>query len=111
MAQQAATQISTAKIVGGTVFALVLLCFLLLISGYRVLVGETKPPPFEPNMSGPPQWIGDGNSRIDARLLPSFGRVIQCRYFTGRSVTTVTFDASEIDSCPFAYKPKEYEKL
>lgn len=103
----AQTQNSTAWIISGIAFAVVVLCFLLLVSDYRVLTGEEKPPAFEPDMSGPPQWIGSGDSKIDARLLPPFGRVIRCRYFTGRSVTTVTFSESQIDSCPFVYRPNE----
>lgn len=99
------------KLIGWLVVAAIGVSLLLMVSDYRVLVGEEQPAPFEPDMTGPSEIIQGGDPQIDYRRLPPFGRVMTCRYFTGRSVTTVTFNISEIDSCPLIYKPKAYDNL
>lgn len=99
------------KLFGGLALGAIGISLLLMVSDYRVLVGEEQPAPYEPDMTGPPAITQGSDPQIDYRRLPPFGRVITCRYFTGRSVTTVTFNVSKIDSCPLIYKPKAYERL
>ena len=101
---------STSKIVGSTLVALIVACLLLMVTGYRVLVGEMKNEAQPPDLNGAPQRIQLGNVQVDARFIPAF-TFVKCRYFTGRSFTTVTFSTSEIDSCPFLYRPKAYGRL
>jgi len=66
-----------------------LLDLLLLISGYRILVGERE-------------WseYTEFSKFTDSTLLDSG---LECRYFTGRSVQTarVSWSQSKVDECPF----------
>jgi hypothetical protein len=101
---------SSTKIIGSVLAALIVACLLLMVTGYRVLVGEEKSEPQPPDLSGPPETIQLGNVQVDARLIPAL-TFVRCRYFTGRSFTSVSFSTSQIDSCPFLYRPKAYERL
>ena len=109
MAARIDTQTNAAKVIA-IVGPVVLACLLLMVTDYRVLIGEEKPPPYQPDMSELAEPIQIGNVAFDPRMIPPT-QYVTCRYFTGRSITTVTFDQSKIDSCPFIYKPKEYENL
>ncbi len=65
----------------------------LLVSGYRILVHESRG--FEQTvaphfMTGTP---GDGYETL------------QCSYFTGRNVLTSSFPADSDDECRFIYTP------
>ncbi|HVG62928.1 MAG TPA: hypothetical protein VNA24_30470 [Hyalangium sp.] len=84
------------------VIALIVLAgvpLLLLLSGKRVLVSETKVQPGE-------TYIVEDYGNLGASRQAS----LVCRYFTGRSIQTAVFWYSPNgflgrDSCPFIYTP------
>lgn len=72
---------------------------LLLLSGRRVLVSETKVQPGE-------VYVVDGYGNVGAAAQAS----LVCRYFTGRGIQATVFwySLNNIfgrDSCPFIYRP------
>lgn len=71
--------------------ALLALDFMLLLSGYRILIHEERSPAVETSIYQP--------MRYDT---------LTCSYFTGRSVQSFedgNYGPRSIDECPFAYRP------
>lgn len=82
-----------------TTLAVVLLVLLaldlaLLVSGYRVLVGEMRS--VRVVSSGVPKLF------IPGETTPT----LRCSYFTGRSVLSFEGDAGDNEECPFVYRPE-----
>ena len=75
-------------------------CFFILVTGTRVLVGETK---VNPGMSYVVEDYGDLGTNGQSSLV--------CRYFNGRKILVSVFwySSNNImgrDSCPFFYDPR-----
>jgi len=70
-----------------------LLDLALLISGYRILVQESRGE----------EW-SEGDFEVRAVKL---GETLSCTYYTGRSLRTVTTtpETSGLDECPFIIRP------
>jgi hypothetical protein len=71
----------------------VMLDLILLVSGYRVLVGQKRVEDYTPYYKYVP--------------MEKIGDTLDCSYFTGRSVQTVHFSGYDAkpDECPFVFKP------
>lgn len=83
---------------GGVIAALFVISLTLLLTGYRVLIWETK---VEPGQAYSVEGWGELGSNTQASLV--------CRYFTGRGVVSnvMWYSPNNImgrDSCPFLDK-------
>ena len=81
------------KAVGYFLLAIAVTDLVLLFSGYRVLIGETRGT----------EWTDVGKLVESEKI----GDTLTCRYFTGRGVLTETLGpyGPILAECPFFFKP------
>ena len=101
-------RLNAPKTYGSIVIAVAVCWVLLLLTDYRVFIGQMRSDP-PSTTAAPSQAVSTGGITFDARHYAALPSGPTCKYFTGTSVVTVTFHT--VDSCPFLYRPKAYNSL